>query len=133
MHVVGQIRLEPTLYSWSKQFSKVFGQVNINPSELSVMHADQTIGIIGLPALSLNASSAFTEFDFVTRFIIQDSHAFMSFCKQAVEAPTVIWHIIGPLSIGIGWVPFHSTVELDKNIELEGVLRGIKDFILIKC
>ncbi|KAG1228265.1 hypothetical protein G6F35_002379 [Rhizopus arrhizus] len=126
MHVVGQIRLEPALYSWSKQFSKVFGQVNINPSELSVMHADQTIGIIGLPALSLNASSAFTEFDFVTRFIIQDNHAFMSFCKQAVEAPTVIWHIIGPLSIGIGWVPFHSTVELDKNIELEG-MNGLKE------
>ncbi|KAG1491054.1 hypothetical protein G6F46_010383 [Rhizopus delemar] len=127
MHVVGQIRLEPTLYSWSKQFSKLFGQVNINPSELSVMHADQTIGIIGLPALSLNASSAFTEFDFVTRFIIQDSHAFMSFCMNGLKE-TKMQSMSFPGANPLGGVSISGTVGLFNPSDVLSLRLGDVDF-----
>ncbi|RCH93974.1 hypothetical protein CU097_000838, partial [Rhizopus azygosporus] len=121
MHVSGQIQLDPSLYAWSNRLTTLLGTVDISPSQLEVIHSDQTMGTIDLPALSLNASSAVTEFDFITQFIIQDSHAFMTFCKQAVQARIVTWHIQGPLSVSIGWVPWHPSVDLNKDIHLEGM------------
>jgi hypothetical protein len=78
------------------------------------------MGKIDLPALDLSSASSVTAFDFITRFMIDDTDSLMEFCKGAVAAKTVMWRVSGPLSINLGWLPWKSNVELDKTIELEG-------------
>jgi hypothetical protein len=78
------------------------------------------MGRIDLPALDLNSVSSVTVFDFITRFMIEDTAALMEFCKDAVVAKTVMWRVAGPLSVTLGWLPWKSRVGLDKIIELEG-------------
>ncbi|KAI9282700.1 hypothetical protein BY458DRAFT_497052 [Sporodiniella umbellata] len=124
LHVIGQIELEPRLYRWSQRASRFLGSIVTSPSRLSVLFLDQTLGTIELPALSLNDSSPSTTFDFVTDFVIQDTQALMAFCKHAVEAQTVLWHIYGPLTVHLG--SLGSTLTLDKRVALAG-MGGLKE------
>ncbi|CEP15441.1 hypothetical protein [Parasitella parasitica] len=133
MHVVGKIELKPTLFKLQKKFNNMFGAIGIQETELRVHYepneasvlSSTSMGTIDLPALDLNSVSSVTSFDFVTRFVIDDTDALMDFCKDAVVAKTILWRVAGPLSVTLGWLPWKSNVHLDKTIELEG-MDGLK-------
>lgn len=133
MHVVGQIELQDPLFKLQRKFNSLFGTIGVSNSELNVYyekkkeHNDTAVkrfnpsmGKIDLPALDLNSADAVTGFDFITRFMIDDTDALMEFCKDAVVAETIMWRVSGPLSVNLGWLPWKSNVDLDKTIELEG-------------
>lgn len=135
MHVVGKIELKSELFNLQKRFNSMFGTIGIQQSELQVHYQPQqasslvqstmSMGTIDLPALDLNSASSVTDFNFITRFMIDDTDALMDFCKDAVVAKTIMWRVAGPLSVTLGWLPWNSNVDLDKTIELEG-MDGLK-------
>ncbi|KAI8637075.1 hypothetical protein BD408DRAFT_425155 [Parasitella parasitica] len=133
MHVVGKIELQPTLFNLQNKFNNMFGTIGIQETELQVHYesnetsvlSSMSMGTIDLPALDLNSLSSVTTFDFVTRFLIDDTDALMNFCKDAVVAKTIMWRVAGPLSVTLGWLPWKSNVNLDKTVELEG-MDGLK-------
>lgn len=135
MHITGKIELQPGLFQLQQTANHVFGTIGIRQSELRVHYQQKTeskaesrlvlaaspsMGRIDLPALNLNSVSSVTGFDFITRFMIEDTDVLMEFCKDAVVAKTVMWRVKGPLSVTLGWFPWNSVVGLDKTIELEG-------------
>lgn len=132
MHVVGKIELEPPLFKMQRKFNSMFGTIGIDKTQLhvhyqkspstAIMSATPSMGKIDLPALDLSSVSSVTGFDFVTRFVIDDTDALMEFCKGAVAAKTVMWRVSGPLSVNLGWLPWKSNVGIDKEIELEGMV-----------
>lgn len=142
MHVVGKIELEPPLFKLQRKFNYMFGTVGIDKTQLYVHYQKPTsnailsvtpsMGKIDLPALDLSSVSSVTGFDFVTRFVIEDTDALMEFCKGAVAAKTVMWRVSGPLSVNLGWLPWKSNVGIDKEIELEGMLQ-LYYFLCMEC
>ncbi|EPB87600.1 hypothetical protein HMPREF1544_05582 [Mucor circinelloides 1006PhL] len=133
MHVIGKIELQPKLFSLQRKFNNMFGTIGIQQSALQVHYepkeslllSSMAMGTIDLPALDLNSASSVTNFNFITRFMIDDTDALMDFCKDAVVAKTIMWRVAGPLSVTLGWLPWKSNVDLDKTIELEG-MDGLK-------
>lgn len=136
MHVVGKIELEPPLFRMQRKFNYLFGTIGIQDSKLDVYYkkppstvaivSASSMGKINLPALDLNSVSSVTGFDFITRFVIDDTDALMEFCKDAVASKTVMWRVSGPLSVNLGWLPWKSNADIDKTIELEG-MNGLKE------
>ncbi|KAG2236998.1 hypothetical protein INT48_001765 [Thamnidium elegans] len=125
MHVIGSIELDSNIFHLQQKFNNIFGTIGIQQTELNVFYQKASdsfsMGSIDLPALDLNHGSAVTDFDFVTDFLIDDTDALMEFCKDAVVAETVLWRVVGPLSVSLGWLPWKSNVVLDKTVAIEGM------------
>ncbi|KAI8968173.1 hypothetical protein BDF20DRAFT_165109 [Mycotypha africana] len=131
MHISGEIGLQPRLFQMQQSLSGLFGAVEVQQSKLKVGYqkaiqpllSDQlTLGTIDIPTLQLNDTSNVTSFDFITRFVIDDTDALMTFCKDAVSATTILWRISGPLSMNVAKLPWDIYTDLDKLIELEGLV-----------
>ncbi|KAI8884697.1 hypothetical protein K501DRAFT_217151 [Backusella circina FSU 941] len=129
LHVMGQMELKQDLYHWTQRINSVFGKIITAPTELKVEYDNEimaaNIGLVALPELTLNSSSPVTRFDFITTFLIQDTQALMLFCKQAVVAKTVMWHLSGILPLSLGWLPYKPNVDLDRSIVLQA-MDGLK-------
>ncbi|KAI9010879.1 hypothetical protein CLU79DRAFT_448547 [Phycomyces nitens] len=133
MHVVGTIVLRNNLNNLAGLASKVFGSVGISDTALEVYHAQPSqskqlgaIGTIDLPPLSLSRTTNTTTFDFITRFVVEDTEALIAFCQDAVASETVLWRVAGPVPLQIGNLPIHTKVRLDKVVRLEG-MNGLKN------
>lgn len=134
MHVVGSIEVDSNIFHLQQKFNNIFGTIGIYQTELNVHYQKAldsfSMGTIDLPALDLNHGSAVTDFDFVTDFLINDTDALMEFCKDAVVAETVLWRVVGPLSVSLGWLPWTSNVILDKTVAIEGTHKIKRIYIL---
>jgi hypothetical protein len=129
MHVIGKIELKSSLYNLQTKFNSLFGTIGLDQGDLQVFYVPPqdenpatSMGSIVLPALDLNDVSNVTSFDFITRFMIHDTDALTEFCKGAVAAETIMWRVSGPLLVNLGWLPWKANVDLDKTIELEGMV-----------
>ncbi|KAI7863525.1 hypothetical protein BDF14DRAFT_1842686 [Spinellus fusiger] len=142
MHVAGSIVLYKNIKGLASIASSVFGPVGIAstvlevyPSPMKTNTVNRTapmipMGTILLPSLSLAQDSSTTTFDFITQFTIQNSDTFVEFCKDALASDHVMWQIVGPVSVGVGWLPFQPGMILDKAVILQG-MGGLKDVKMI--
>lgn len=125
LHVAGQLVLHKTVYDLSRQVSRFFGDIQIEPSTVQVFHGidedQQRIGAIELPPLVLSSTSNLTTFDFITRFSVSNVKALVGFCEDAVASKTVAWQIEGPVAIKAGWL-LSTRTQIDKQVLLDGNL-----------
>ncbi|ORY95888.1 hypothetical protein BCR43DRAFT_315899 [Syncephalastrum racemosum] len=121
LHVAGDLALKDAAYSLARKAAWLFGDLRIlDSAQLQVYHAGDVMGSLDLPGLALARQSNTTQFDFVTDFVITDPKALMAFAQQAVEAKNVTWRIVGPVAVKIGWLFSRLTMDLDKEVFLQG-------------